>query len=252
MAAELAEIVEFLDRELETARISDYPGAVNGLQLENSGQVPRVIAAVDASLAVIEKAAESGPGLLLVHHGLFWQGARPIVGGCYRKLKAAIDAGLAVYSSHLPLDIHPEWGNNVLLARAIGLRNCEPFLPAKDRNMGVRGTWGGTREELRAAIMAAVGEEVHVCAGGSGRVISIGLVTGGAGSQVAEVAAVGCDAFITGEGPHWSFPLAEELGIDVFYAGHYATETFGVRALADIIASKWNLPMEFLDFPTGL
>src|SRR6218665_1598626 len=129
--ASLEEVVAFLDRELKTAEIQDYPGAVNGLQLQNGGGIPRVIAAVDASLPVIEKAAAGGPGLLIVHHGMFWQGAQPLTGAFFRKIKAAMDAGLAIYSSHLPLDFHSEWGNNIRLCRAIGLENIRPFMESK-------------------------------------------------------------------------------------------------------------------------
>lgn len=249
---DLAGLIRFLDEELRTGEITDYSGAVNGLQLENGGDVPRIVAAVDASLPVIEKAAAGGPGLLIVHHGLFWQGAQPVRGAFYRKLKIAMDAGLAIYSSHLPLDVHPEWGNNICLARALGLQDIQPFLDWKGRPMGLRGTWSGTRQELVDRTAQAVGGAVHVCPGGTEKITSVGLVTGGAGSEVAAAAATGVDAFITGEGPHWSYPLAEELGLNVLYAGHYATETFGVKALAAEIAKRFGLPWEFVDHPTGL
>ena len=127
----LDELVTYLDQELKTGSIPDYSGAMNGLQLANAGQIGRVVAAVDASLPVIEAVAEGGPGLLIVHHGMFWQGVQPVTGAFYRKLKIAMGAGLAIYSSHLPLDIHPRLGNNILLARAIGLQNPEPFFDQK-------------------------------------------------------------------------------------------------------------------------
>lgn len=120
--ASLVEVVAFLDRELGTAEIQDYPGALNGLQLQNDGEIPRVIAAVDASLPVIEKAAAGGAGLLIVHHGMFWQGAQPLTGPFYRKIKAAMEAGLAIYSSHLPLDFHPQWGTTSVSAGPSGWR----------------------------------------------------------------------------------------------------------------------------------
>lgn len=252
MSADLADIVSFLDQELQTSAIADYPGAVNGLQLANSGRIPRLIAAVDASLAVIQAAAKGGPGLLIVHHGLFWQGVQPVTGPVYRKLKTAMDADLAIYSSHLPLDVHPVWGNNVLLAKEIGIAETEPFLEQNGRFLGLRGRWSGNRGEISARVSAAVGGPVHVCPGGPETICSVGLVTGGAGSEVAKAAAAGIDTFITGEGPHWSYPLAEELGINLLYAGHYATETFGVRALADALASRHGLPWTFIDQPTGL
>jgi dinuclear metal center YbgI/SA1388 family protein len=248
----LDDVVAFLDLELKTSSIPDYPGAMNGLQLTNAGRIARVVAAVDASLAVIEAAAEGGPGLLIVHHGMFWQGTRPVTGALYKKLKIAMDAGLAIYSSHLPLDVHPELGNNILLARAIELENPEPFFDHKGFLIGLRGTWSGTRDELVARVARAVGGPVHSCPGGPEHVQSIGLITGGAGAEMEKVAASGVDTFITGEGPHWSFPLAEELGINALFAGHYATETFGVQAVATRIARNFQLPASFVDRPTGL
>ncbi len=248
----LNDLVAFLDEQLEIAAIPDYPGALNGLQLANAGEVGRIVTAVDASLAVVAAAAAGGPGLLLVHHGMFWQGAQPVRGALYQKLKTAMDAGLAIYAAHLPLDVHPEWGNNICLARAIGMREISPFLDWKGLAVGLRGAWVGTREDLQQRLMQAVGGPVQVSAGGPERIASIGLVTGGAGSEVARVAAAGVDAFVSGEGPHWSFPLAEELGINVFLAGHYATETFGVKALGAELARRFALPWTFVDRPTGL
>jgi dinuclear metal center YbgI/SA1388 family protein len=250
--AELDDMVEFLDRELGIATIPDYPGALNGLQLANDGDVSRIVTAVDASLAVVTAAAAGGPGLLLVHHGMFWQGAQPVRGALYRKLKTAMDAGLAIYSAHLPLDVHPVWGNNICLARAIGLHEVTPFLDWKGLAVGLRGAWAGSREELKERLMAAVGGPVQLCPGGPAQLTSVGLVTGGAGSEVARVAEAGVDAFISGEGPHWSFPLAEELGLNVLLAGHYATETFGVKALGAELARRFDLPWDFIDRPTGL
>lgn len=248
----LDELVTYLDRELKTATIPDYPGAMNGLQLANGGQIGRIVAAVDASLPVIKAAAEGGPGLLMVHHGMFWQGVQPITGAFHQKLKIALDAGLAIYSSHLPLDVHPQLGNNILLARAIGLQDSVPFLDHKGLLIGLRGSWSGSRQALADALQTALGGPVHVCPGGSEIISKVGLITGGAGSEVAKVAAAGVDAFITGEGPHWSYPLAEELGLNVFYGGHYATETFGVKAISAAAAAQFMVPWRFLDHPTGL
>lgn len=248
----LDEIVSFLDTELRVSSIPDYPGAVNGLQLANAGHVGRIVAAVDASLPVIEAAAAGGPGLLIVHHGMFWQGVQPVTGPLFRKLKIAMEAGLAIYSSHLPLDIHPVWGNNARLAAAIGLGEIEPFFDHKGIALGLRGVWEGTRDHLAEVLSRAVEGTVHICPGGSETIHHVGLITGGAGSEVAKVAATGVDCFITGEGPHWSYPLAEELEINVLYAGHYATETFGVKSLAEMLHARHGLPWNFVHRPTGL
>lgn len=247
----LQEVVAFLDQTLNTAGISDYPGAINGLQLENGGKIGRVVAAVDASLPVIQAVAAGGPGLLIVHHGMFWQGSQPIKGAFYQKLKTAIDAGLAIYSSHLPLDIHPQLGNNALLGQALGVEGLTPFSNSKGAVLGVEGTWSGTRQSLHHRMEELLGR-VHVCPAGPENISKIGIITGGAGSEVAAMAARGLDAFITGEGPHWSYPLAEELGLNVFYGGHYATETFGVKALAQEISKIFTLPYQYHDHPSGL
>lgn len=250
--ASLQEIVSHLDEELHIGTIPDYPGALNGLQLDGANEVGKIGAAVDASLPVIEQAVAAGVDLLLVHHGMFWTEAKPVTGAVYRKLKTAMDAGLALYSAHIPLDVHPEWGNNVLVANALGLTGVETFFDWKGIHLGVRGSFAGTREALCARLESSVGGEVHLCPGGGEDAGTVGVITGGAGSEVAAVAACGIDTFVTGEGPHWSYPLAEELELNVLYGGHYATETFGVRALAEHLARRYSLAWEFLDHPTGL
>lgn len=248
----LQEVTKFLDRELHIAEIPDYPGALNGLQIENAGEVTKVVSAVDASLPVIEKAVDLGADLLLVHHGMFWQGAQKVTGAVYKKLKLAMDHGLALYSAHIPLDVHPVWGNNILLAQALQMHDTEPFFDWKGIQLGVKQKLDLSRDDLLERVSQAVGAPVHQCPGGSDRVGVVGVITGGAGSEVAAVAAAGIDTFITGEGPHWSYPLAEELGVNLFYAGHYATETFGVRGLTAEISSRFDLDSGQIDHPTGL
>lgn len=251
---ELQKLVNSAGEWLATDVIPDYPQALNGLQLENSGKVTKIVAAVDACLATIEAACDSGANLLVVHHGLFWQGAQKIEGSLYRKLKRAMDGDLAIYSSHIPLDVHPELGNNAQLAAALGLKDLTmPFFPWKGIELGLRAEVEITRDELIARVEAATGRCPHLCPGGPKEIRKIGVITGGAGSEIFPIAETGIDTFITGEGPHWSYTAAEELGINVIYAGHYATETFGVKALA----SRWceenpNLSWEFFDHPTGL
>lgn len=241
-----------MDEALKIAEIPDYPGALNGMQLENSGQVSKVIAAVDASLPVIEKAVARGGDLLIVHHGMFWQGAQPLTGSFYRKIHSAMQANMAIYSAHLPLDVHPEWGNNACLARELGMEVDGNFLEWKGMPIGLLGTLEVSRDELVRKLEAAVGGSVHLCPGGSLDVGKIGLCTGGAGSQIADAAAAGVNTLITGEGPHWSYSMAEELGVNLLYAGHYATETFGVKALAAELAERFTVDWELVDHPTGL
>jgi dinuclear metal center YbgI/SA1388 family protein len=253
--ADLAAVVAAMERELRVAEVPDYPGALNGLQLASrSGKVTRVAAAVDACEPVIGNALEAGADLLLVHHGLFWSGAQRIDGAVFRKLSAAIEGGLAIYSCHIPLDVHPMLGNNARLAAALGLRRPMPFLSWKGIQLGLRAEVDIDREVLVARVSGAVGGgNVHVCPGGPSRVRRLGIVTGGAGAEIAAAAAEGIDTFLTGEGPHWSYTLAEELGVNVLYAGHYATETFGVRALGHWLEKNFRLPPTiFIDHPSGM
>lgn len=248
---DLPGIVRYLDKYLNTNSVTDYPGAHNGLQVENSGAVARIGAAVDACEPVIHEAAARGISLLLVHHGLFWS-PQVLVGAMYRKVKAALDHDIAIYSSHLPLDLHPEVGNNAQLCRALGITKYEPAFAYKGQPIGLKAAASFTLEEIARRLEKALGCAAHLCPGGPSKTARIGVVTGGAGSEVSQAVAEGVDTFITGEGPHWSFTAAEEAGINVFYGGHYATETFGVNALAAHLSKKYRIPWEFIDHPTGL
>jgi dinuclear metal center YbgI/SA1388 family protein len=245
---QLNRVVEHASRYLRVAEIEDYPGAHNGLQVGNGGSVCRVLAAVDSGLPTLRQAADCGAGsLLVVHHGLFWSGAEMVTGVWQEKLEVMRRADLAVYSVHLPLDAHEVVGNNVLLARALGLRGLMPFL-----GFGRAGTFSGSRADLVRAAKAATNRAPLVCAAGPAKPRRVGVATGGSGDKVGEAAAAGVDTFVVGEGPQWSWVRAEELGINVIYAGHYATETFGVKALAAHLAKKFRLPWEFIDHPIPL
>ncbi|MFN0076220.1 MAG: Nif3-like dinuclear metal center hexameric protein [Prosthecobacter sp.] len=250
----LTELVSYIDTELRIAEIADYSNALNGLQLENHhGKVTKIVAAVDATLPVMRKAVAAGADLLLVHHGMFWTGLQTWTGPVFQKLKLCTDSGLAVYSAHLPLDVHPVLGNNALIAQALGLTPTGGFLEYKGNAVGVTAEQAMSLEELTTRFKTALGgNPVHVCAGGPKTTKKIGISSGGSGSEVAAAAKAGIDTFITGEGPHWSYTLAEELGINLLYGGHYATETFGVKALAAHIKTKFGIPWEFVDHPTGL
>lgn len=248
----LAEIVDYADSRLQNSSVRDWSNALNGLQLENGGRVSRLAAAVDASGVTIQKAIEAGADLLLVHHGLFWSGLQPITGPVYRRIGAAIDAGLAIYSSHLPLDLHPELGNNSLLFLALGLKNPEPFFEEKGAFIGLATRTALPLQELTLRFESAVGGPVKCIAGGPSVTRRIGVVTGGAGGSIQKAAAEGADTFLTGEAPHWAYTAAEDLGINLLLGGHYATETFGVRALAEELSGHFSLPWSFIDHPTGL
>ena len=248
----LTAIVEFCDRRLDTSAIQDYDGAVNGLQVENRGEVSRIAAAVDATPATLQLAIEAQADLLVAHHGLFWGARHPWTGRNYRVLRLCLDHNLAVYSSHLPLDIHPKLGNNARLCAALGLAKPSPFFPHHDQLIGLRARARLTRAELAQRLQQATGTRPLMIPGGPDLCREIGVVTGGAGGELHLAAQAGIDTFITGEGPHWTYALAEELGVNVLYGGHYATETFGVKALAEELSRKFKLPWSFLDHPTGL
>ena len=248
----LATIVEHCRRLLRPERFQDWDGAVNGLQVENRGRVTRLAAAVDATPTTVRLAIEAHADLLLVHHGLFWSASQPWTGARYRLLRRLLDHDLAVYSAHLPLDAHPKLGNSALLCAALGFSRRRPFFLCRGRLVGFRTTLSLPRTELQQRLRRAVGREVKLLPGGPAMCRRIGVVTGAAGAELAQAAAEGVDTFITGEGPHWTFGQAETVGINVFYAGHYATETFGVKALAAHLARRFDLPWTFLDHPSGL
>ncbi len=248
----LAKIIAHCDTTLRTAEIGDYDSAMNGLQVENSGHVTRLAAAVDASLATVKLAIAAQADLLIVHHGLFWSKPQPWTGRKYELLKLLLANNLAVYSSHLPLDAHPQLGNNAQLAAALGWKNRKSFFFSHGQNIGLRVRQKISRTELAGLLEHATGAKPKLIPGGKAICERIGIVTGGAGGDLPQAAAAGVDTFITGEGPHWTYALAEELGVNVFYGGHYATETFGVKALAAALSKKFHLPWKFLDHPTGL
>ena len=242
----------YLNEILRVGDVPDYANALNGLQVENSGEVSRVAASVDASERSIRAAIERSCNLLIVHHGLFWDGLGSIRGRRYRRLKLLLDHDVAVYSCHLPLDVHPKMGNNAILAEQLGIAIQGGFADFQHTPLGIWGKLEIGREALTARLEALLGVRVKLIAGGSEKVSRVGVVTGGAGSMIEAAVQAGLDAFITGEGAHHTYFDAMENGINVYYGGHYATETFGVRALAAHLEEKFGLPGEFLDLPTGL
>lgn len=250
----LESLLQYIDRYLGTADHPDYPTALNGLQVCGPTVVEKIATAVDASQVTIDRAAELGADILLVHHGLFWDGLRPVVGRQFRRLKALLDNDMALYSCHLPLDSHAEVGNCVLLARALGVDPEGRLGTYKGVDLG---WWGTLAEPLGLddfirTVSGVVGGPVQALPGGPTQIERVGVLTGGGGSFVREAAELGLDAFVTGEGAHHTFFDAEEFGIHVLFAGHYATETFGVRALGEHLAERFSLESVFIDRPTGL
>jgi dinuclear metal center YbgI/SA1388 family protein len=250
---QLTELVEYLDTYLDVREVPDYTAALNGLQVENNGHITRIAVAVDATQATIQEAVEACADLLLVHHGLFWDGNQPVTGRRFRRLKALLDANIAVYSAHLPLDVHPEVGNNVVLAHALGVEVQGSFGDYKGYPLGVWGELGEvSRESLASRLNELLGGQVKLVPGGPELVRHVGVITGGAGSMIGAAAEAGLDTFVTGEGAHHNFFDAEEGGINLVLAGHDATETWGVRALAQHLEARFGLPWNWIDHPTGL
>jgi dinuclear metal center YbgI/SA1388 family protein len=247
----LSEIVEYADEYLRTREIEDWPNALNGLQIENSGRVTKIGAAVDVSTRVLSEAAEKDVDLLLVHHGLFWPGLQPITGSLHRQLKLAFENDIALYSAHLPLDIHPKVGNNAQLARSLGLRSTTPFFEEKGQLIGLKARSFIARDQLVRNLEKSLGGKVKVFKSGPKKTKMIGIITGAGGSEIYRVAEDNIDTFITGEAPHWAAVAAEELSMNLLLGGHYATETFGVKALAAHLAERFNISSTFIDCPTG-
>lgn len=256
--ASLSAIVDFLDRELRTREVPDYSGALNGLQAQNNGTVKHVAAAVDCSTVAVRAAADRGADLLLVHHGLFWGGAVPIVGAAYDRTRLLLEKNIAVYSSHIPLDLHPAWGNNVLLARELGLAPSGGFAMMRGVAVGVSGEADVATPTLRdraAAFSARFGTTLVTTPIREGQRTRRWAMCSGAGASpetLREAADLGVDTLIVGEGPHHTAVQAADNGLTIMYLGHYATETLGVHALANELAARFSIKASFIEAPTGL
>jgi dinuclear metal center YbgI/SA1388 family protein len=248
----LAEIVDYTNDFLRIREICDWDNALNGLQIENSGDVTKIGASVDASTRVLTAAAKQNVDLLIVHHGLFWQGLQPVTGALHRQLELAFENNIALYSAHLPLDLHSEVGNNAQLAAALGFTSIQPFFEEKGQLIGVKVRVSLPRDEVDRKLQKALTGTVKAFMFGPKKTGTIGIITGGAGSEIYKIAQEGIDTFITGEAPHWAAVAADELGMNLLLGGHYATEVFGVKALAAHLSKRFRIPWAFIDCPTGL
>jgi len=237
--------------------MSDHPDsstALNGLQVQGPDEVEHLVAAVDASEASIQAAVERGADLLLVHHGLFWGGLTPLTGQLFRRVAPLIRSDAGLLSIHLPLDAHPEVGNCALLAEGLGLEVEDSFADYDGVDIG---WWGRlaeavTARELATQLGKVLEGPVHTIPGGPTEVRRVGVVTGAGAGFLSEAGGLGLDALVTGEAAHHAHFDAMESGIHLLLGGHYATETFGVKALAAHLANRFELTWEFLDQPTGL
>jgi dinuclear metal center YbgI/SA1388 family protein len=242
----VADILSWADGLLETGRFEDY--GPNGLQVPGADEVETVATGVSANLELLERARDAGAGLVLVHHGLFWQGAplaltRPLA----FRLRTLLEAGMGLAAYHLPLDAHPEVGNNALIADGLGCDGREPFA-----EVGVAARFSGDgvpAHELFERVQALTGREPLVFDAGPERVRTIGIVSGGAAGALDDAVAAGLDAFLTGEPKEQVMGTAREAGVHFIGAGHYATETFGIRRLGELAAERFGVRHEFIDVP---
>ncbi len=250
---ETKELIAYLDEYLRVREIEDT--SQNGLQVEGVAEVRRVAFAVDACQAAADGAVAGKAQLLIVHHGLFWEKPRRLVGPLFRQVRTLMLGGCGLYAAHLPLDAHPEVGNNAELARKLGLRDLRPFGRYHGVDIGVAGTL-----DPPLPISTLIGRliqtlhvpPVRVLAQGTPEARRVAVISGDAVSMLEEVVQAGLDTFITGETRHWAFHPVAELGVNVLFAGHYATEAVGLKALARHLEEKFGLETLFLDLPTGM
>jgi len=252
MNIKLHDITNHLDAFLRVEDVADSTEALNGLQFEHEGSITRFAVAVDACLSTINGAADVGAELLLVHHGLFWGGLKPLSGCHGRRVRRLVENGIALYSAHIPLDLHPVVGNNAVIADGLGVVDREFFGDYKGEKLGVAGRLPLPLSDVANRLGDLVGATPRTIACGPDPVSRVGVISGGGGDMIAQARDAGVDTFITGEAQHHTYFDAEEWGMNVILAGHYATETVGVKALAAHLSEQFNLPWDFIDHPTGM
>ena len=249
----IKELAKFIRSTVDPSGIKE--DSLNDIQVENTGEITKIAVAVDACLATIEGAAKAGAQVLLVHHGLYWGKQLPVTGkkqNHYNRVKALIKNNIGLIASHLPLDAHNEYGNNIILAKMIGLKNPEPFALYCDNFIGFKG-----KLEKPLAIQEIVErlgitmKDVRYLAFGNKEIETVGIVSGGGVACIHDAIDEGLDLFITGEGKNSTYHNALEGNINVLLAGHYYTETFGVKALGEKIQKDLGIEYVFIDCPTG-
>ena len=248
----IKELTTYLDTYLQINAFVD--NSQNGLQVQGGEEIRRVAAAVDACQETIDAAAHAGADFLLVHHGLFWDKPEKIVGPHYQRVKKIIASGFNLYCAHLPLDAHPEVGNNVVIAQRLGFTPVAGFGNSHGRDIGylVEAQTAIAQAEFLRRLQATLGNDIRADFFGAETIQRLAIVSGGGAFLLPHALAAGVDAYLTGEPSHSRYHFCKENHFNVVYGGHYATETFGVIALAQHLEAKFGLPYQFLDFPTGL
>lgn len=247
------DVVAWLDDLLGIARVADY--GPQGLQIEGRAEVARVVGLVDAIGApCVQAAIDHRADLVLVHHGLLWGAAQPLVGALGRQVRRYLEADLSLYAAHLALDAHPEVGNNAQVAARLGLKVTAWWGDARGTPIccTAEASPPTTLEVLVADVAQHLGPPARVQPHGPREVRRVGICTGGGAAFIAEAAARGCDTFLTGETSHAHYWDAEGAGINVVWAGHYASETLGVQALGQRMARELGVDFAFVDVPTGM
>ena len=248
---DILQLSHYLDNLLDIKEIKDSANAMNGLQVQNTGDIKKVGLAVDLCMATIEKAIAAECNMMFVHHGMLWGGVKPIRGNFYDKISTMMCENLGLYSAHLPLDMHPILGNNKVLADQLELNELEPFGEYEGQKIGFKGRLKLlSAEELGAKLEDKLGSPVKVI--GSGEVQTLGVVSGGAADILSQAAVAGLDAYLTGEGSNHHYHEALENECVLILAGHYATETGGVKAVGKHLEEQFGIKTEFIDYPTGI
>ena len=244
------QLLAYLGELLGSDEGEDY--CPNGLQVEGRDPIRRLITGVSACLELFEKARAASADAILVHHGIFWNGSSPILTGMqYRRVRELLTAEINLLAYHLPLDRHPELGNNALAAEAFGLTDRRPFAIHKSLEIGFRGRFERpiSADELVRRCTEIYGQEPLAFPSGPEQITGLGIVSGGAQREFHQAIDAGLDAYITGEVSEWVMNVAREEGVHYLAAGHYATERLGVRALGEHLAERYGLEVEFIDVP---
>ena len=249
---ELYELVSYMDDYLRVNEISDV--SINGLQIEGKKEVKKVCLGVDSSLEIFKEASKRKADLILVHHGLIWGGLKSIRGLVKERISYLLENGISLYATHLPLDMHPEVGNNIGLIKILNLSDPEPFGAYHGVKIGFKGKYEKMKsvKEISKALERALPAKIESFNFGPDKIKSVGIVSGGGGSSFEDCIKEEIDLFITGEPSHTIYHIAKEAGINLIFAGHYATEKLGVMALGKNIEEKYKIKTEFIDIPTGL
>ncbi|MBU8922745.1 MAG: Nif3-like dinuclear metal center hexameric protein [Bacteroidales bacterium] len=249
----LGRLTDYLDDWLDIESYS-RDSSLNGLQVEGSKTISKITLAVDACEQSILAAVRNRSDMLLVHHGLIWGGPAPITGIMARRIGMLLKHGISLYAAHLPLDCHPVTGNNSRIAQLLGIDPVEKFGEYQGYLIGFCGKLPSplTVKAFSAKIRRMTGESVSTFAFGKDTVRKAGIISGGAASMVKAAAEAGCDTMLTGETAHSAYHTAREYGVNLICGGHYGTETFGVKALGEMIGSEFGINVQFVDIPTGL